>query len=93
MIPGSMAERYRWSCPFGAGQKLWDPAGAPVTLADDDQRSIDIVSVGPGGLFVSWADSRSGSTDIYAHQAFSAGLIFGDGFEGGDTCEWDAAFP
>jgi len=27
------------------------------------------------------------------NKAFDAGLIFGDGFESGDTGEWDSVYP
>ena len=51
---------------------------------------------GAGGIIVAWYDYRNNlttSTDVYANKVFNLGLIFGDGFEGGDTGEWDAVFP
>jgi len=129
------------------GTKLWGVGDLPVVVEDDSQSNFDLLSVGSGGLYVAWTDSRTGSldiyaqhissggtfsgpangieictdpewqggstivggaggliiawndyrntataTDIYAHKVFDDG-IFDDGFETGDTGEWDVVFP
>jgi hypothetical protein len=59
------------------GMKQWIPAGAPVAVADDNQTSIDILSDGTKGVFVSWTDSRTGLPDIYAQHLDDGGLPSG----------------
>jgi len=70
--------------------------GLGVCTNDSYQYASTMVDDGFGGVIVAWYDYRNNTTsgtDIYAHKAFDAGLIFGDGFEGGDTDEWDVVFP
>jgi hypothetical protein len=59
------------------GQVQWGLTAAPVTRASNHQSALDVAAVGASGLFVSWADSRAGSTDIYAQLLNEAGLPVG----------------
>jgi len=77
----------------GLGDRLWETGGTPIVVTPEDQGSFDIMSAGPGGVFVAWADNRGDSLDIYAHKVFDAGLIFVDGFETGDPAWWDRIIP
>jgi len=66
--------------------------GVEVCMQTDWQGGPTVV--GGGGLVVAWPDYRNAATatDIYAHKVFLDG-IFDDGFESGDTGEWDLDFP
>jgi hypothetical protein len=78
----------------GAGLPSGPADGLEICTNGDFQSGSTIVDAGGDGVIVAWEDYRNPTTatDIYAHKAFAAGLIFGNGFEGGDTGEWDAVF-
>ena len=51
----------------------WQPDGVALCTAAFDQNTPTIVSDGAGGAIVTWYDSRSGTTDIYAQRVNASG--------------------
>ena len=58
-----------------AGVALWATDGVPVCTAAGGQFYPVIVADGAGGAIVTWQDSRSGGTDIYAQRISAAGAV------------------
>jgi hypothetical protein len=57
----------------GAGTALWAANGVAVCTAAGDQVKPQVTSDGAGGAIVTWADSRSGTSDIYAQKLNASG--------------------
>jgi hypothetical protein len=51
-----------------SGVALWTADGLPVCTAVEEQGKPVIVADGSGGAIVSWADDRSGDSDIYSQK-------------------------
>jgi len=58
-----------------AGAVQWTANGVALCTAAGDQQSPEIVSDGMSGAIVTWYDSRSGSTDIYAQRVNATGVV------------------
>jgi hypothetical protein len=59
-----------------AGNTPWAADGIQVCAAANGQFSPQVAADGQGGAFITWYDSRSGSTnDIYAQQLSGAGAL------------------
>src|SRR5437867_1453396 len=62
----------------GAVDGAWPADGRALCTAAGDQAGPTIVSDGAGGVFVTWQDSRSGSSyDIYAQHVLASGAVDG----------------
>ncbi len=59
--------------PFG--QVVWESNGVAICTADSDQVEVDIISDGLGGAIVTWTDSRSPTSDIYAQRVDANGSV------------------
>ena len=62
----------------GAVDPAWPADGRALCTAAGDQNSPTIDADGAGGAFVTWYDSRSGSSstaDIYAQHVFASGAV------------------
>ncbi|MEZ4648074.1 MAG: hypothetical protein R3E97_04665 [Candidatus Eisenbacteria bacterium] len=57
------------------GTPLWASDGIAVCAAAADQVSPRIAGDGVGGVFVTWADGRSGNQDIYAQRVSGDGTV------------------
>lgn len=57
-----------------AGTRLWDPAGAPVTIANSGQTGPAPVTDTAGGVIVGWTDTRNGNFDVYANRITAGGI-------------------
>ena len=58
------------------GNTAWVSNGIPVSTAINGQFSPQVVADGTGGAFITWYDSRSGSTnDIYMHEVNGSGVL------------------
>lgn len=58
------------------GQKLWNPDGVALVVADFDQKGPRLSADNNGGAFIVWDDSRNGNApniDIYAQHISSIG--------------------
>ncbi|HOX25702.1 MAG TPA: hypothetical protein PLL30_10965 [Candidatus Krumholzibacteria bacterium] len=57
------------------GTAAWPANGAPVCLAPDAQRDVDLASDGAGGVFCAWEDNRAGTglEDVYAQHVDANG--------------------
>ncbi len=63
------------------GQKLWNPEGVPLAIADFIQNAPRMSSDGAGGCYVVWDDARNGNApqiDIYAQHLSSTGVALWD---------------
>ncbi|HTZ52985.1 MAG TPA: IPT/TIG domain-containing protein [Spirochaetia bacterium] len=70
-LPSVYAQRLN-----GAGEPQWTMDGVPIcTAASDSTANCQIVSDGQGGAIVSWEDSRSGTSDIYAQRVGASGNV------------------
>ena len=51
----------------GEGERLWAPAGVPVSLAEGDQQRLALAGTAAGGAVCFWGDSRKGviESDLY----------------------------
>ena len=59
-----------------AGNTAWTADGVPVSQAANGQFAPQIAHDGRGGAFITWYDSRNGSTnDVYIHQVSAAGVL------------------
>jgi len=56
-----------------SGITLWEPDGAVVCMAAEDQKRVQIVSDGTGGAYLVWFDMRDAGDDIYGQQIGSNG--------------------
>ena len=56
-----------------AGAVQWTANGVAVCTATNQQTTPAIASDGSGGAILTWADARSGTTDIYAQRINSSG--------------------
>lgn len=74
------------------GHQMWGVDDLPLVVEDDSQSGFDILSDGPGGLYVAWADQRDGGVDIYAQHISTGGAISGpvNGFEVCTHPDWQA---
>jgi len=54
---------------------LWTGDGNPLCTAAGDQSYPTIVSDGAGGVIVTWQDSRSGNSDVYAQRVNASGTV------------------
>jgi hypothetical protein len=61
----------------GAVDGAWPADGRALCTAANDQYSPTIVSDGANGAIVTWQDTRSGSTDIYAQHVLASGAVDG----------------
>jgi len=79
---------------ISSGGGISGPANGVEVCTQTDWQAAPTIVGGDGGLIVAWNDYRNTATatDIYAHRVFADG-IFDDGFESGDTGEWDLVFP
>lgn len=80
---------------ISAGGAISGPANGVEVCTNVDYQNNPTIVGGGSGLIVAWNDSRNSATtshDIYCNKVFDDG-IFGDGFEGGGTGEWDLTFP
>jgi hypothetical protein len=59
----------------GTSTVEWSANGVFLCKGAGDQVSPKIVSDGSGGAIVTWTDSRSGTSDIYAQQISAAGTV------------------
>ncbi|MBK7368259.1 MAG: hypothetical protein IPJ04_10205 [Candidatus Eisenbacteria bacterium] len=57
-----------------AGVPLWTANGVAVCSATGDQANPVLVSDGAGGAIITWGDSRSGVSDIYAQRLNANGV-------------------
>jgi hypothetical protein len=57
------------------GTVQWAENGAAVCTASGYQGQPQIASDGFGGAIITWSDSRSGSSDIYAQRLDSSGVV------------------
>ena len=65
-----------------AGDRVWSPAGVPLTRAGGEQDFVAILSDGQSGVLAAWEDLRSpvsGTTnnDIYANRILASGQVVG----------------
>ncbi|MEO5617133.1 MAG: FlgD immunoglobulin-like domain containing protein, partial [Candidatus Eisenbacteria bacterium] len=59
-----------------AGNAAWVPDGIPVSSASNGQFAPQVAADGVGGAFITWYDSRNGSTnDIFVHQVNAQGVL------------------
>ena len=59
-----------------AGNTGWIANGVAISTAINGQFAPQIAADGGGGAFITWYDSRSGSTnDIYMHEVSGAGVL------------------
>jgi hypothetical protein len=58
-----------------AGAVQWTVDGVALCTAAGDQQYPEIVSDGMSGAIVTWYDSRTGSTDIYAQRVNATGVV------------------
>jgi len=59
-----------------SGNAAWVPDGIPVSTASNGQFAPQIASDGTGGAFITWYDSRNGTTnDIFVHQVNALGVL------------------
>ena len=79
---------------ISSGGAIGGPANGEQVCTQTDWQAGPTIVGGGGGIIVAWNDYRNTATatDIYAHKVFDD-VIFDDGFETGDTGEWDAVFP
>ena len=59
------------ACVFAS----WDVNGNPIAVVTGDQYTPQITSDGAGGAIITWADSRSGNSDIYAQRVDASGAV------------------
>ena len=57
------------------GRAQWASNGVAVSGALNNQTGPQSLTDGVGGVFVTWSDSRSGDSDIYAHRITGQGLL------------------
>jgi hypothetical protein len=59
-----------------SGNFLWGAPETPVVVCDaaDGQYNPKLISDGAGGVIITWWDSRTGDTDIYAQRLNSSGV-------------------
>ncbi len=58
------------------GNVLWTSDGVAICTANNDQKSVQLISDGSGGAILAWEDYRSGSfSDIYAQRVDANGNI------------------
>ena len=58
-----------------SGAVLWTTDGVPLCTASASQQIPAIVSDGAGGAIVTWQDTRSGNSDIYAQKVNASGAV------------------
>ena len=59
-----------------AGNAAWVADGIPVSSASNGQFAPQVAADGAGGAFITWYDSRNGSTnDIFVHQVNALGVL------------------
>jgi hypothetical protein len=58
-----------------AGTVQWTTNGVPVCAAPDFQGPPRIIADGAGGAIVSWADNRSGNSDVYGQRIDALGAM------------------
>ena len=58
-----------------ASHAQWLTSGVALSTAVNNQTAPRAVSDGAGGAIVTWADTRSGDSDIYAQRVSSAGSV------------------
>ncbi len=59
-----------------AGNAAWVADGIPVSSASNGQFAPQVAADGAGGAFITWYDSRNGSTnDIFLHQVNALGVL------------------
>ena len=59
----------------GAAQSGWTANGVPICTASLHQQNPQLIPDGAGGAIITWQDSRSGSSDIYAQRVNSGGAV------------------
>jgi Calx-beta domain-containing protein/beta-propeller uncharacterized protein DUF5122 len=59
----------------GAVDPAWPVDGRALCTAANHQTGLAIISDGAGGAIVTWEDSRSGTSDIYAQHVLSTGAV------------------
>lgn len=57
-----------------SGTPLWTFTGSAVCTAANTQAQSAVASDGSGGIMVAWADSRSGTTQVYAQRMSVSGV-------------------
>jgi subtilisin family serine protease len=55
------------------GNRLWGDDGAPVTAAQGDQVSPELVPDGRGGAIYAWTDYRAGNGDVFVQRLGATG--------------------
>ncbi|HKW13865.1 MAG TPA: FlgD immunoglobulin-like domain containing protein, partial [Candidatus Krumholzibacteria bacterium] len=55
--------------------EMWTSNGMPLCTAPGDQATGGIASDGAGGVIATWADARSGTSDIYVQRVKSNGVV------------------
>lgn len=58
-----------------SGTVQWTTNGVPICTESNDQYYLDMCSDGVGGAIITWQDSRSGNSDIYAQKVDSSGTV------------------
>ena len=58
-----------------SGTMLWTTDGVPISTAEGERWSPQLVSDGAGGAIITWYDGRSGNYDIYAQRVNSSGEV------------------
>jgi hypothetical protein len=53
----------------------WTPDGVVISAAVSNQTLPQSIPDGAGGAFVTWADTRGGNADIYAHRVNGQGVV------------------
>jgi len=58
------------------GEALWTEDGIPVSAVEGDQRDLDVMEDGAGGVIIAWADTRSDTSgsDIYVQRVDAMGV-------------------
>src|SRR5262249_27867625 len=58
-----------------AGAPQWLADGVAICTAPNDQVSPRVASDGTGGAVVTWGDTRTGNSDVYAQRVDAAGSL------------------
>ncbi len=79
---------------ISSGGAISGPANGLEVCTQTEWQAGPTIVGGAGGIIVAWNDYRNTATatDIYAHRSFD-NCLFADGFESGDTGQWDLDFP
>jgi len=57
------------------GELLWSADGVAIRAAAGCEQDLQIISDGAGGAIITWQDSRSGNSDVYAQRINASGTV------------------